>query len=58
MTRKMYIAARILAGTGDVKTYEIGSQPNFVAAVRAANKIVQKLREKTTFNVRLIEVTK
>jgi len=56
--KKMYTTARILTGTGDVKKYDLGTQPNFVAAVRAANKVVQSLRDKTTFNVRLIEVTK
>lgn len=54
--KKSYSTARILVGTGDVKTYDLGTQPNFIAATRAANKVVQRLRDKTVFDVRLIEV--
>jgi hypothetical protein len=53
---KSYSTARILTGTGEVKKYDLGTQPNFIAALKAANKVVHSLRETTVFNVRLIEV--
>jgi hypothetical protein len=53
---KMYTSARILVGTGDVSEYSIKPQAGFIAAVREANKVVATLQEKTSFNVRLVEV--
>ena len=56
MTEKFYSTARILVGTGDVKHYDIGTQPNFIQAVRAANQVVDQLQQATNFVVRLVEV--
>lgn len=56
MAKKPYTKARILVGTGDIKDYDIGKQPDFITAVRAANKVVSTLGKKTVFDVRLVEV--
>ena len=53
----MYHTAKIRTGTGTYQTFAI-SGPNFMAALREAQKIVARLQKNTAYRVTLVELLK